>query len=257
MKRESEVTAAILVIGNEILSGRTRDANVQFLAAALNDDGVRLAEVRIIPDDHGVIIAALNELRARHSYVFTTGGIGPTHDDITSEAVAQAFDVELELNPEAVRRLEAYYKSAEQRASGGINDMRLRMARIPAGAELVDNPISAAPGYRIGNVFVLAGVPRIMQAMYDFLRPQLVGGKKMLSQTVTVWTPEGTLAAGLAEIQSRFPRVEIGSYPFIREDRLGAAIVLRCADAALLAEAAEEVRQLAQDLGADWEDGEG
>ncbi len=243
-----ESNAAVLIIGNEILSGRTQDANLNFLAAALGDLGIRVREARVIGDFDEAIVAAVNELRRRYTYVFTTGGIGPTHDDITSAAVAKAFGVALERNAEAVARLERQY------AREDINEARLRMADIPAGASLITNPVSNAPGFRLGNVFVLAGVPRIAQAMFDSIRHELSGGPPMLSRTVTIHLAEGVLAAGLAQIQDAHAEVEIGSYPFFRANRLGAAIVVRGTDAAKLRAAAAAVADLARALGAEPED---
>ena len=173
------VTACVLVIGNEILSGRTKDANLAWLAVELNKLGVRLMEARVIPDVEETIVATLNEVRARFDYVFTTGGIGPTHDDITAACVARAFAVPLVRNPEAVRRLQAHYANPAD-----LNEARLRMANAPEGATLIDNPVSKAPGFRIGNVHVMAGIPVIMQAMFDGIRHTLVGGSPMLSRTI-------------------------------------------------------------------------
>ncbi len=239
------VTAALLIIGNEILSGRTKDANLPYLAEKLNLAGVRLKEARIVTDDEAEIVAAVNALRARYDYVFTTGGIGPTHDDITSESIAKAFGVPLERHPEAVRRLEAHYQP------GQLNEARLRMANIPQGGALVDNPVSHAPGFRIGNVFVMAGVPRIMQAMLDNILPQLRGGAPTLARTVSCGLPEGVIAEGLGALQRRYPLVEIGSYPYFRSGSFGVSLVLRSTDAALLAEATDAVAALVRDLGDD------
>jgi molybdenum cofactor synthesis domain-containing protein len=243
----ADVTAALLIIGNEILSGRTKDANLPFLAEKLNGIGVRLREARVVPDIEAEIIDAVNALRARYDYVFTTGGIGPTHDDITSECIAKAFGVPLERHPEAVRRLQEHYQTDR------INEARLRMANVPAGGILVDNPISKAPGYQIGNVFVLAGVPMIMQGMVDNLLPRLKGGAPMLSRTVSCGLAEGTLAEGLEAVQNRYPAIEIGSYPYLRQKQYGVSLVLRGTDEALLIEAAEAVAALVRDLGGEPE----
>ncbi|MGE0718536.1 MAG: competence/damage-inducible protein A [Alphaproteobacteria bacterium] len=237
------VTACVLVIGNEILSGRTKDANLPFLAERLNAVGVRLTEARVIPDVPQVIIDTVNDVRARFDYVFTTGGIGPTHDDITAECVAAAFGLPLVRNPEAVRRLEARYPP------GGLNEARLRMANTPEGATLIDNPVSAAPGFQIGNVFVMAGVPSIMQAMFEGVKHRLVGGLPMLSRTVGTDLPEGTMAKDLSAIQDRYPEVEIGSYPFFRMGRPGTSIVSRSTDAVRLAAATDEVKAMMTALG--------
>ncbi len=238
------VTAAVLVIGNEILSGRTRDANTQFLATELDRIGIRLREVRVVPDVEAEIIGALDALRAKYNHVFTTGGIGPTHDDITAACVARAFGVPLVRHPEAVRRLAAHYANPAD-----LNEARLRMANVPDGAELIDNPVSKAPGFRIGNVHVMAGVPVIMQAMFAGLRGQLAGGPRMLSRTVNCDLPEGVMAAGLAAIQAAHGDVEIGSYPYMRSGRAGAAIVLRGTDPVELGTATARVRAMMVDLG--------
>ncbi len=251
MVEKSEVTAAVLIIGNEVLSGRTRDANLQFLATELGALGVRMREARVVPDDEDAIVAALNALRGRYDYVFTTGGIGPTHDDITSAAVAKAFGVPLERNPEALECLNRQYRP------GDLNAARLRMADIPSGATLIANPVSNAPGYRIDNVFVLAGVPRIAQAMFDSIRHTLRGGAKMHARTMTIFIVEGMLAEGLATIQAAHDAVEIGSYPFIRDQRLGAAIVVRGTDEAKVDAAARAVAALARELGAEPEEEKG
>lgn len=244
---QAAVSAAVLIIGNEILSGRTRDANLQFLAQALGELGIRVREARVVADDEAEIIAAVNALRRRYDYVFTTGGIGPTHDDITPATVAKAFGVPVERNAEAVARLHRQYRPEERNAA------RMRMADLPAGCSLIDNPISNAPGFRLDNVFVLAGVPRIARAMFDAIGPSLRGGARTLSRTVTIYLAEGLLAAGLAEIQARWTEIEIGSYPFIRHDRLGSAIVLRGTDPGRLDRAAADVAGLARSLGAEPE----
>jgi molybdenum cofactor synthesis domain-containing protein len=239
------VTAAVIVIGNEILSGRTADVNLGFLARRLNELGVRLREARVIPDEAPAIVAAVNELRASHNYVITTGGIGPTHDDITVDAVALAFSVGVEINEAARERLQVRYEP------GRLNEARLRMARIPLGGELIDNPISGAPGFRLGNVLVLAGIPAVMQAMFESAAHLLHGGARLLSATLTAPLMEGDIAEGLGAIQGRQPNVEIGSYPYYREGRYGLSIVLRSTDARDLAKAADAVRALMRGLGAE------
>jgi molybdenum cofactor synthesis domain-containing protein len=244
------VTAAVLIIGNEILSGRTRDVNLAYLAAGLTDLGIRLREARVVADVEADIVRAVNECRARYDYVFTTGGIGPTHDDITAECVARAFGLKLIRNPEAVARLERHYEP------GMLNEARLRMANTPEGAVLVDNPVSTAPGFQIGNVFVLAGVPSIMQAMFDGLKPRLVGGALVLSRTVSAFVGEGTIAAGLGELQQRYPDLDIGSYPFFRGGKYGASFVLRGTEGARIDAASTELRALIVRLGADPIEGE-
>jgi molybdenum cofactor synthesis domain-containing protein len=245
---EGEVTAALLIIGNEILSGRTQDANLAYIALGLNEVGVRLKEVRVVSDDESAIVAAVNALRATYTYVFTTGGIGPTHDDITSECIAKAFGVKLLRDPRAVERL------LRQIDAANLNEARLRMANIPEGGELIDNPISSAPGFRIGNVYVMAGIPRIMQAMFDGVRHGLKGGKKMLSQSIDLYTGEGNIAAGLTEIQNNRLDVELGSYPFSRKGVFGTVIVARGTDAAKVSAAIDAVRVLAQSQGAKFEE---
>ena len=239
------VTAAILLIGNEILSGRTKDANLNYLATELTATGVRLMEARVVPDVPEAIIAAVNELRATYDYVFTTGGIGPTHDDITSECVARAFGRPLIKDPRAVRLLTDHYGEAN------LTEARLRMAHVPEGATLIANPVSTAPGFQIGNVFVLAGVPAICRAMFDGLKGRLKTGDKVLSVTISAHVGEGVIAKGLGELQARYPQLEIGSYPFFRQGRFGASFVLRGTDQGALASAAEELRALIRTLGAD------
>jgi molybdopterin-biosynthesis enzyme MoeA-like protein len=240
---EKIVTACVVIIGNEILSGRTQDANLAYIAQGLNDVGVILREARIIPDIAGVIIATLNEVRVKFDYVFTTGGIGPTHDDITSESVARAFGLPWTLHPEAHKIFLAHYKPGE------LNEARLRMAHTPQGARLIPNPVSRAPGFRIGNVFVMAGIPRVMQAMFDSVKHELQGGRPILSRTVSCPLPEGAIAKGLGEIQARYRDVDIGSYPFYRRGEFGTSLVLRGRDAERLAAATEEVAALVRLLG--------
>ncbi|MBB3065167.1 competence/damage-inducible protein A [Limibacillus halophilus] len=243
MTRDEDVKAALLIIGNEILSGRTKDANLSYIGERLNTLGIRLAEVRVVADDEVDIVEALNALRARYSYVFTTGGIGPTHDDITAGCIAKAFGLPLIENPQARALLEAHYEP------GQLNAARLRMARTPEGAELIENPVSTAPGFRVENVYVMAGVPRIMQAMFESVAPTLVGGKPLLSRTVVCDLPEGRVAEGLARIQSHFPEVQIGSYPSFRAGNYGTNLVLRDTDDERLSAAAAEVFKLVADLG--------
>ncbi len=243
-----EVTAALVIIGNEVLSGRTQDANLQYIAVGLNEVGVRLKEVRVIADDEAAIIRTVNELRAANTYVFTTGGIGPTHDDITAECIAKAFGVPLRRDPRAVERLLRQIKPEN------LNEARLRMANIPEGADLIDNPVSHAPGFRIGNVHVMAGVPKIMQAMFDGVRGSLRGGAKMVSKSVTIHMGEGAIADGLRQLQADRPAVEIGSYPFSREGKFGTVIVTRGTDPATVAQVSHEVAVMAESLGARTEE---
>jgi molybdenum cofactor synthesis domain-containing protein len=247
---EKTVTAAVLIIGNEILSGRTKDANLGYIAENLTRLGIRLQEARVIGDVEGEIIAAVNVLRRRYDYLFTTGGIGPTHDDITSNSVARAFGLPLIIDAKARAILESRYPP------GGLNEARLRMAQMPEGAELVENPVSGAPGYRIGNVFVLAGVPSVMRAMFDGLKGSLVGGQPLISATIGAFLGEGIIAAGLGALQTRYPELEIGSYPFARDGRYGASFVLRGTDQAPIERAAVELRHLIRSLGAEPIEGE-
>jgi molybdenum cofactor synthesis domain-containing protein len=215
------VTAALIIIGNEILSGRTKDANLPWIAETLGGIGIRMMEARVVPDIEAEIVEAVNTCRAKHDYVFTTGGIGPTHDDITSTCIARAFGRPFERNEEAERRLLDYYPPER------VNEERMSMADMPEGVELIDNPVSVAPGFRIENVFVLPGVPKIMQAMVRELLPTLRGGEKMLSRTITVFAPEGDVSAGLGRLQQKFPDLELGSYPFWRPQGPGTSIVIR------------------------------
>jgi molybdenum cofactor synthesis domain-containing protein len=220
------VTAAILVIGDEILSGRTKDKNIGYIAEYLTNIGIDLKEVRIVPDEEPEIISALNALRARYTYVFTTGGIGPTHDDITADCVAKAFGVALDYHPRAVEMMKA--RVAE---TGGImNEARMRMTRVPVGAALVLNKISAAPGFWISNVIVMAGVPNIMQAMLDYVAPNLKTGAKMLSESVRADCREGDIGTELGEIAKQHPSVVIGSYPFMDERGGNTNVVVRSRD---------------------------
>ena len=237
------VTAAVLVIGNEILSGRTQDANIAYVAAGLEKLGIRLREARVVPDIEGEIVQAVNALRERYHYVFTSGGIGPTHDDITAASIAVAFGVKLIRHPDAVSALSAHYDP------GKLTPARLRMADVPEGAILIDNPVSRAPGFQIGNVFVMAGVPAILRAMFDGLASRLSGGERMLQHTISCGLAEGAIAAELEAIQHRFESVEIGSYPYFRDGRFGTSLVLRSTEPTLLADAADAVRQMVVSFG--------
>ncbi len=243
MDTQREATAALVVIGNEILSGRTVDANLPYLARELNALGVTLAEARVVPDREERIVEAVDTCRARYTYVFTTGGIGPTHDDITAAAVARAFGRRLLRHPEAERRLRAYYPPEK------INEARLKMAEMPEGAELIDNPISVAPGFRIENVYVLAGIPKVMRAMFEGIRHRLAGGPPIVSRSLTLLAPEGDVARLLAEIQRDFPEVEIGSYPFFTFARPGTSIVFRGRDAARCEAARARLEEAARTRG--------
>jgi molybdenum cofactor synthesis domain-containing protein len=249
------VTAAAIIIGNEILSGRTQDANLSYLAKGLNEIGVRLREARVIPDVADTIVETVNEVRAKFDYVLTTGGIGPTHDDITAECLARAFGVKLVLDPEARRRLEVRYRQADPPME--LNEARLRMAHIPEGAVLIDNPVSAAPGFQIGNVFVMAGVPLIAQAMFDGIKTRLAGGPRLVSRTITCALAEGAIAKELGEIQAEFPALDIGSYPFWTRHGFGVSLVLRGTEPAELARAAAAVSAMIRGLGGEPVEGEG
>ena len=243
-------TAGLLVIGDEILSGRTQDRNVGQIATWLNLQGIRLAEVRVVPDDIARIAEAVNALRAAYDYLFTTGGIGPTHDDITSASIAEAFAVPLIVHPEAKRLLESHYPP------GGLNEARLRMAQVPDGAVLLPNPISRAPGFRIDNVFVLPGVPQIMQAIFSELKHRLQGGAAVLSRSVSCTLAEGTIAKELGELQARYSDLEIGSYPYFRRSDFGVTLVVRGTDRERIGAAVEELKTLIRTLGGDPQDGQ-
>lgn len=221
------VTAAMLVIGNEILSGRTQDANINYLAKTMTEIGVRLSEARVVPDQEAVVVEAVNDLRGRYSYLFTSGGIGPTHDDITVDCIAKAFGVAVIEHPEARQILETFYGDQ-------LTEARLRMARTPDGASLVVNPVSGAPGIKMDNVFIFAGVPRIFRGMVDGVAGNLRTGAKLISHNVVVQSPESAIAGLLLESQSNHPDVEIGSYPFQRPGGFGVSVVLRSIDEARL-----------------------
>ena len=230
MTNETRIwTAALIVIGDEILSGRTQDKNIAQIATWLGVQGIRLREVRVVPDVMDAIVEAVNTLRARNDYLFTTGGIGPTHDDITVDAVARALDVGVEIHPAARKVLEDYYATR-----GGLNEGRLRMARVPAGASLIENRMSGAPGIRIGNVFLMAGVPHITAQMLDGLTGTLEGGLPLQSATIGCWVPESEIADLLSKTERAFDGCQIGSYPFFREGRVGANFVIRSTDTAQL-----------------------
>ena len=237
-------TAALVVIGDEILSGRTEDRNVAQVASWLNVQGIRLEEVRIVPDQQQAIVAAVNGLRQNHDYVFTTGGIGPTHDDITVDSIAAAFGVPVIIHPEARAILEHYYRNR-----GELTAARLQMARVPEGAELIPNPTSGAPGVRIGNVFILAGVPNIARSMLEALDGKLEGGRPMVSVTVRAHVAESEAAELLEKVQDEHPSVAIGSYPFYRDGGFGADFVVRCDEEALANACAEALRKRLNEAG--------
>jgi molybdenum cofactor synthesis domain-containing protein len=245
MAPSASVTAALIIIGNEVLSGRTHDKNLPYIAEKLNGVGVRLTETRVIPDIPDIIIRTVRELSASFTYVFTTGGIGPTHDDITADCVAEAMGVAIDIDPEALRRLEIHYENSGLE----INEARLRMARIPSGATLIDNPISAAPGFRIGNVHVMAGVPKIMQAMLDGILPTLKGGRPMISITLRCSLPEGRIAEGLGALANAYPDVDFGSYPAWTKTAFQVSLVVRGEYPDRVEQAAQAVEGLIRDLG--------
>ena len=224
MTKNTKVNAAILIIGNEILSGRTQDTNTSTLANWLNSIGVKVNEVRVVPDVEKKIIDTLNILREENNYVFTTGGIGPTHDDITAQSVAKAFGLKYEIHKEAFKILEAYYKPGE------FNEGRQKMVWMPENAELILNPTSGAPGFSVNNVFCLPGVPSILKSMLGGLKNRIVGGKPILSHTISLRTIESEIASSLTKVQDSNNEVEIGSYPFFHAGKLGVSIVLRSED---------------------------
>ena len=232
------VTAALLVIGDEILSGRTMDKNIGHIADHLTAIGFQMKEVRIVPDEEPAIIAAVNALRAAYDYLFTTGGIGPTHDDITADCIAKAFGVGIDVDPRALAPMKAYF----ERRGVELTPARLRMARIPFGAELVENSVSIAPGFMLGNVIVMAGIPNIMHVMLDAATKFLKTGKKMLSSALDLHRPEGEIAQLFGELQQRYPDVPMGSYPFMRDGKPGTQLVLRSTDPERLAAADTELR---------------
>ena len=221
MNKNTKVNAAILIIGNEILSGRTQDTNTNTIALWLNTIGVKVKEVRVIPDIESVIVDTVNILRKSNDYVFTTGGIGPTHDDITAQSVSKAFGKKYEIHKEAYKILAAYYQP------GAFNEGRQRMVWMPENAELILNPTSGAPGFSVENVFCLPGVPSIMKSMLGGLKNKIVGGEPILSNTISLRTVESEIASSLTEIQDQNKDVEIGSYPFFRQGKLGVSIVIR------------------------------
>lgn len=244
MSQPANPTAGLLVIGDEILSGRTKDVNIGTTADFCTDLAIDLMEVRVVSDVEDDIVAAVRALSERYTYVFTTGGIGPTHDDITADAVAKAFGVALPINAEARAMLESRWKQTGTE----VNEARLRMARIPEGASLIVNSVSAAPGFRIRNVHVMAGVPKIMQAMLESIAPTLKGGRKVMSVTVRCGVGEGTIGAPLKALQEQYPDVKMGSYPQMGQSFVMTELVLRSPDETRLREAADKVRGMVSDL---------
>jgi molybdenum cofactor synthesis domain-containing protein len=237
---EEIVTAAVLVIGDEILSGRTHDRNINYIANHMTRIGIRLCEVRVVPDVEEAIVEAVKTLRARNTYLVTTGGIGPTHDDITADSVAKALGVAIDHDPRAVELLQAYFARRGVEATAA----RMRMARIPSGAELITNSLSVAPGFMIENVIVLAGVPDIMQVMLDDVTPKLRTGAKMLTATIQLFRPEGDVADLFAAHQKTFPDVAMGSYPSFADGRVSTQLVLRSTDSSLLQRARNELERV-------------
>ena len=240
-----QVTAALIIIGNEILSGRTKDANLAYIAEGLVEIGVALKEARVVTDDEGAIVAAVNAYRAAYDYVFTTGGIGPTHDDITAAAVAAAFGVPVIRHPEAEATLLAFFAERDVEVTAA----RMKMADVPEGAKLVDNPVSKAPGFWIDNVIVMAGIPAVMRVMFDGVKGQLRQGAVVHSRSLSCEIGEGTVAAGLQALQDDYPDLEIGSYPFFTQGRPGTTLVLRGTDTARLEAAYVRLDALVRDLG--------
>ena len=235
MNKNSKFNAAILIIGNEILSGRTQDTNTSTLATWLNSLGVKVDEVRVIPDIEKTIVESVNLLRKKHNYVFTSGGIGPTHDDITAESIAKAFNLPYEKHEEGFKILEAYYKPGE------FNDGRQKMIWMPRGAKLILNPTSGAPGFNIENVFVLPGVPSILKSMLGGIKNKIVGGNPIISHTISLRTFESHIADSLTKVQNNYKDVEIGSYPFFQAGKLGVSIVIRSDDKNRIEECNSEI----------------
>lgn len=243
-------TAALVIIGDEILSGRTQDKNVAQIALWLNIQGIRLAEVRVVADDQDAIVEAVNILRARNDYLFTTGGIGPTHDDITVDAIAAALGVEVVLHEEASAMLRRYYETR-----GGATEARMRMARVPAGADLIPNKMSGAPGIRFGNIFIMAGVPHITAGMLDALTGTIEGGVPLLSHQVGCWVAESEIATLLGDVEKAHEGCQIGSYPFFRDGKVGANFVVRTTDPQKLHECVEALKTALNGIGYESVDG--
>lgn len=244
MAEKKIVTACLLIIGDEVLSGRTKDANLQFLGQELNEIGIRMSEARIISDNEEVIVSTINEVRARYNYVFTSGGIGPTHDDITTACVAKAFGVDVRRHPGAIEIFRAQYKPED------MNESRWKMAETPVGADLIQNPVSTPPGFKMENVYVMAGIPRVMQGMFGTFKDSLEGGEKLLSRSIPTHAKEGDMGKPLKELQKAHPDVEIGSYPFFQKNGgTGVRIALRHPEMARIDEVAEEVITLIHALG--------
>ena len=238
-----EYTACVIIIGNEILSGRTQDANLAYIGKRCDELGIRLTEARVISDDEATIVDTVNHYRASFDYVFTTGGIGPTHDDITSASVALAFGKEIIRHPDAVAVMDEYYDT------GQLTEARLKMADVPEDSTLIDNPVSAAPGFQLENVFVLPGVPVIMQAMFEGIADRLAGGSPMLTGNVATNLGESMMAKELGQVQDNYPDISIGSYPYFKKGKIGVNLVLRGTDADLLEEVKQALHVMIEDLG--------
>ncbi len=252
-KSEKSVTACIIVIGNEVLSGRTVDANINFFATSLGAQGIRLLEARVIPDDETTIVETLNECRVKYDYVFTTGGIGSTHDDITAKSVAVAFELAFTRHTGAEEIIRTHYIDGK---NNDLNQARLSMADMPVGAELIDNPVSKAPGFKIENVYVMAGVPSIARAMFDGLKHTLSGGRVLKSRTVNTDLTEGLIAEHLGRVQDAHSGVEIGSYPYFRLRRFGVNLVVRGVDDELIDAACTDLIEMIEKLGGKAGEGE-
>lgn len=243
-------TAAMIVIGDEILSGRTRDSNMHYLAKELVKTGIDLQEVRIVSDEEHVIIFAINELKKKFNYVFTSGGIGPTHDDITADSIAKALNVKIGVRSDAKRLLTKYY----QKSGIALNESRLRMARIPEGAHLIKNSISGAPGFQIENVYIMAGVPSIFQSMVNFCLKNITRGSPIISQSITIKLPEGEIAKKLKQLATENPEVSFGSYPFLKDGNLGTDVVIRSKDEEKIQKLTKELKSLFKiKVGAEYE----
>ena len=221
MTNKKEIISGIIIIGNEILSGRTQDTNTSTISKWLNSLGIKVQEVRAIPDVEKIIVDTVNELRKKYNYIFTTGGIGPTHDDITASSISKAFNLKYEPHKEAMALLEKYYKPGE------FNEGRQKMAWMPANANLILNPTSGAPGFNVENVFCLPGVPSILKSMLGGLKHKITGGKKVISKSISLYTVESEISVPLKKIQDKFKSIDIGSYPFFKQGKIGVSIVLR------------------------------
>jgi molybdenum cofactor synthesis domain-containing protein len=239
-------TAALIVIGDEILSGRTQDKNIAQIALWLNVQGIRLREVRVVPDVEEAIVESVNALRVRNDYLFTTGGIGPTHDDITVDSIAAALGVGVVIHPQARATLQGYYETR-----GGLTEARLRMARVPDGAELIPNRMSGAPGIKLGNIYIMAGVPHITAGMLDALTGTLEGGAPLISRTIGCWVAESEIAELLGDTEKAYAGCQIGSYPFFREGRVGSNFVIRSTEEAMLAACGDALAGALAGLGRD------